>query len=119
MCRQECYSESFYSVYIVDLQGLQVQVTVMAMYGIISLSKKLTHVFFSRLRSINEYLVIDWGGHDRWLGSNIMQQMGSCVPWCSVPELCHYQCPWMTPAKLQVDCSAGPKPPRNAWRPCL
>ena len=26
---------------------------------------------------------------------------------------------WMTPVKLQVDCSADPKPPRSAWRPCL
>ena len=34
---------------------------VMASYGIISLSKKLTHICFSRLRSVNEYLVIDWG----------------------------------------------------------
>ena len=48
-----------------DLAGLQVQVTVMVRYGIISLSKKLTHNCFSRLRSINEYLVIDWGEHDR------------------------------------------------------
>ena len=64
-----------------DLAGLQVQVTVMASYDIISLSKKLTHNFFSRLRSINEYLIIDWGGHDRWLGSNIMQQTGTCGPW--------------------------------------
>ena len=46
----------------------------------VSLGKKLTHTCFSRLRSINEYLVIDWGGHDRWLGSNIMQQMGTCGP---------------------------------------
>ena len=102
-----------------DLAGLQVQVTVMASYGIISLSKKLTHDCFSRLRSINEYLVIDWGGHDRWLGSNIMQQMGTCGPWCPVPKLSHSQCPWMTLAKLQVDFSAGPKPPRSAWRSCL
>ena len=58
-----------------DLAWLQVQVTVMASYGIISLSKKLTHNCFSRLRSIHEYLVIDWGEHDCWLGSNIMQQM--------------------------------------------
>ena len=77
-------------------------------------SKKLTHNCFSRLRSINEYLFIDWGGHDRWLGSNIMQQMGTCGPWCPVPELHHSQCTWMTPTKLQVDCSAGPKPPRSA-----
>ena len=33
----------------------------MVSYGIISLSKKLTHIYFSRLRSINEYLVFDWG----------------------------------------------------------
>ena len=59
---------------IQDLAGLQVQVTVMASYGITSLSKKLAHNCFSRLRSINEYLVIDWGGHDRWLGPNVMQQ---------------------------------------------
>ena len=52
-----------------DLAGLQAQVTVMVSYGIISLSKKLTHNCFSQLRSINECLVIDWGGHDRWLGS--------------------------------------------------
>ena len=50
-----------WSVYIRDLEGSQVQVTVMASYSIISLSKKLTHICFSRLRSINEYLVIDWG----------------------------------------------------------
>ena len=46
--------------FIRDLEGSQVQVTVMASYGIISLSKKLTHICFSRLRSINEYLVINW-----------------------------------------------------------
>ena len=34
----------------------------MASYGIISLGKKLTHNCLSRLRSINEYLVFDWGG---------------------------------------------------------
>ena len=33
-------------------------------------------------------------------------------------KLCHCQCPWMTLAKLQVDCSVGPKPSRSAWRPC-
>ena len=42
-----------------DLHWSQVQVTVMASYGIIFLSKKLTHIFFSELRSINAYLVID------------------------------------------------------------
>ena len=47
--------------FIRDLEGLQVQVTVMANYVIIFLIKKLTHICFSRLRSINEYLVIDWG----------------------------------------------------------
>ena len=104
---------------IQDLAELQVQVTVMASYGIISLSKKLAHNRFSRLRSINEYLVIDWGGHDRWLGPNIMQQTGMCGPSCLVPKLRHSQCPWMTLAKLQVDCSAGPKPPCSAMRPCL
>ena len=62
-----------------DLAGMQVQVILMANYGIISLSKKLTHNCFSRLSSLNEYLVIDWGGHDRWL--DIMQ----------VLELCHSQ----------------------------
>ena len=102
-----------------DLAGLQVQVTVMASYGVISLSKKLTDNCFSRLRSINEYLVIDWGGHDRWLGSNIMQQTGTCGPWCPVSQLCHSLCPWMTLAKVQVDRIAGPKPPRSSWRPCL
>ena len=45
-----------------DFAGLQVQVTVMASYGIIFLGKKPTHNCLSRLRSINEYLVIDWGG---------------------------------------------------------
>ena len=45
-----------------DLAGLQVQVTVMASYGIISLAKKLIHNCLSRLRSINEYLVFDWSG---------------------------------------------------------
>ena len=60
-----------------DLAGLQVQVTVMASYGIISLSKKLTHNCFSLLRSVNEYLFIDCGGHYCCLGSNIMQQTGT------------------------------------------
>ena len=44
--------------------------------------------------------------------SNIMQQTGTCEPWCLVSDLCHSQCTWMTPAKLQVDCRAGPKPPK-------
>ena len=43
------------------LAGLQVQVTVMVSYGIICLGKKLTRNCLSQLRSINEYLVIDWG----------------------------------------------------------
>ena len=47
--------------YIRDLKESQVYVTLMAIYGINSLNKKLTHICFSRLRSINEYLVIDWG----------------------------------------------------------
>ena len=47
-----------------DLAGLQVQVTVMVSYGIISLSKERTHNCFSRLRSIHGYLVFDLGGHD-------------------------------------------------------
>ena len=50
----------------------------MASCGIIPLSKKLTHNCFSRLKSINEYLENDWGGHDRWLGPNVMQQKGMC-----------------------------------------
>ena len=45
-----------------DLARLQVQVTVMASYGIISLAKKLIHNCLSRLRSINEYLVFHWSG---------------------------------------------------------
>ena len=40
-------NESSYGVDIRNLEGLQVQVTVMASYGIISLSKKLTHFCFS------------------------------------------------------------------------
>ena len=54
-------------IWRMETSGLQVQVTVMVSYGIISLSKKLTHNYFSRLRSINEYLVIDWGGQDHSL----------------------------------------------------
>ena len=104
---------------IQDFAGLQVQVTVMASYGIISLSKKLTHNCFSLLRSINEYMVIDWGGHDCWLGPNIMQQTCTCRPWCPVPKLRHCSCPWMTLAKLHVDCSAGSKPPHSTWKPSL
>ena len=73
-----------------------------------------THNCFFRLMSINEYLVIDWNGHDRWLGSNIMWQMNTCGPRCPVPDLRNCQCTCMTPAKLQLDCSAGPKPPRSA-----
>ena len=63
-----------------DLAGSQPKVTFMASYGIISFSKKLTQNCFCRHRSINEYLVIDWGGNDRWLGSNIMEQTGTCEP---------------------------------------
>ena len=33
------------------------------------------------------YVVIDWGGHDRLLGSDIMQQTGSYGPWCPVPAV--------------------------------
>ena len=96
-----------------DLAGLQVQATVMAIYGIIFLSKELTDNCFSRLKSINEYLFIDWDGHDRWLGSDIMQRMGTCGPWCPVLELCHCQCTWITPAKLQVECSNHLKSPHT------
>ena len=42
------------------LAGLEVQVKVMARYGIISLGKKLTHNCLSQLRNINEYLVLRW-----------------------------------------------------------
>ena len=83
------------------------------------LRQKLTHTCFSQLRSINEYLVTDWGGQDHWLGSNIMRQTGTCGTWCPVPELRHCQCHWMTLAKLQVDFSASHKTPRSEWRPCL
>ena len=51
--------EASNSVYFPDLAKLQVQVTVMASYGILSLGKKLTRNCLSRLRSINEYLVFD------------------------------------------------------------
>ena len=76
-----------------DLAGLQVQVTVMASYGIISLSKKLRHNCLSVLRCVNEYLCIDWGGHDCCFGPNIMQQTGTCRHWFPVPELRHGSCP--------------------------
>ena len=36
-----------------------------ASYGIISFGKKLSLNCLSRLRSINEYLVFDWGGKGR------------------------------------------------------
>ena len=58
---KSCLKSHLRSVYIRDLEKSQVQVTVITSYGTISLSKKLTHICFSRLRSINEYLVIDWG----------------------------------------------------------
>ena len=87
-----------------DLAGLQVQVAVISSYGIISLSCKRRHNCFPQLRSINEYLVIAWGGHDRWLGSNIMQQTGTWWPSCPVPKPRHSQYPWMTLATLQMDC---------------
>ena len=51
------------SEYIWDPTGLQVQVTVMASYGI-SLGNKLTHNYLSHLRSLDEYLVFDRGGKD-------------------------------------------------------
>ena len=56
-----CLDSLVWSGYIWELAGLQVQVTVMENYGIISLGKKLTHNCLSRLRSINEYLIFDWG----------------------------------------------------------
>ena len=85
---------------IQDLAGLQVQVIMMASYGIISLSKKLPHNCFSQLRSINEYLVIDWGGHDHWLGSNIMQQTGTGYLWALVSS------PRAAPLLLPLDNSS-------------
>ena len=59
--------ELSYGEYIRDLKGSQVQVTVMTSYGIISLSKKLTHICFSQLRSINEYLVMTGVLSGHWL----------------------------------------------------
>ena len=58
-----------------DLAGLQVEVTVMASYGRVSLSNELTHDCFSRLRSINEYVVtrVDMTAS---LAVNILQQTG-------------------------------------------
>ena len=97
---------------------MQVQVTVMASYGIISLNKKLRHNCFSRLRSMST-----------WSLTGVDMTTGLAVTSCSrrvrvglgvqSQKLRHSQCSWMTLAKLQVDCSAGPKPPRSAWRPCL
>ena len=53
--------ESSYGVFTSGtLKGRKFK-SAMASYGIISLSKKLTHICFSQLRNINEYLVIDWG----------------------------------------------------------
>ena len=51
--------------YIWDLEWSQVQVTVMASYGLVFLNKKLTHICFSPLRSINDYVIIavDVSGH--------------------------------------------------------
>ena len=45
-----------------DYAGLEVQVTLKATYSINSLGKKLRHNCLSRLKSINEYLVFNWGG---------------------------------------------------------
>ena len=104
---------------IQDLAGLRIEVTVMASYGIISLCNELPHSCFSVLTSMNEYPVIDWGTHERWLCSKITLQMGTCGPLFQVTELGYCQCTQMTPAKLQVYCSASPKPPCSAWRSCL
>ena len=57
----------------------------MASYGIDFLGKKLTHNCLSRLKSINEYLVLYWG----WTGplpwqTSIMKQTGSCGSLCRV-----------------------------------
>ena len=62
VCARTCTCTPMCGDHIRDLAGLQVQVTVMTTYGIISLGKKLTHNCLSRLGSINEYLIIDWGG---------------------------------------------------------
>ena len=58
-----------------DLAGLQVEVTVVANYGRVFLSNEVTHNCFSRLRSINEYVVtrVDMTAS---LAVNILQQTG-------------------------------------------
>ena len=56
-----------------------IQVTVMASYGIIFLGRNLTHDCFSRLRSINDILVIDWGWTRPLAWQNNILQETVCV----------------------------------------
>ena len=94
-----------------DLAGLQVQVTVMAIYGIISLSKKLAHNCLSQLRSINEYLVFDWGGKGlrlRQSPSATGVLMGLRVP---TPQLASQLVFLRAPGQAPGDCLALPIAP--------
>ena len=93
---------------IQDLAWLQVQVTVMASYGIISLGKKLTHNCLSRLRSINEYLAFDWGGKGlllRQSPSATGVRMGLLVP---TPQLALQSVLLQASGQAPGDCLARP-----------
>ena len=94
-----------------DLAGLQVQVTVMVSYGINSLGKKRTHFWLSRLRSINEYLVFDWGNKDLRLRKSTSAtgvQVGLRVP---TPQLASQLVLLRAPGQAPGDCLAWPIAP--------
>ena len=96
---------------------MQAQVTVMASYGIISLGKKLTHNCLSRLRSINEYLVIDWGGKGlrlRQSPSATGVRVGLRVP---TPQLASQSLRLRAPGQAPGDCLARPIAPASAREP--
>ena len=89
------------------LQGCRVKVTVMVSYGIISLGKKkLTHNCLTRLGSINEYLVFDWGGKGlqlRQSPSATGVRVGLRVP---TPQLASQSVLLRAPGQAPGDCLA-------------
>ena len=89
-----------------DLAGLQVQVTVMASYGIIFLGKKLTHNCLSRLGSINEYLVIDWDGKDLRLRQSPSATGVRVRLRVSTPQLASQSVLLRAPGQAPGDCLA-------------
>ena len=92
---------------IQDLAGLQVQVSLIASYGIIFLGKKLTHNCVSRLRSINEYLLVfDWGGKGLRLQQSPIATGVRVELWVPTPRLVLQSVLLRAPGQAPGDCLA-------------